>query len=249
VKLALGTNYVNSMKSSINAMCPGNDCTGATIAEDAIDQADGPKGFTDQTGVPGDKRIQQFVVFFSDGMPTALRDQFKHNNTNYDGVVYGVGSLGHANCRTSDYPSMSVNQTLTKPDGSGTYSGVNPARTGDGKSTGTTACAGTLNTKWYLFEKYPVPGYAPEYCNIPMDKLLPHFCRSARQLALDNAQILKDKGIKIYVVGLGTSSDIDPAYLLSLSSGEDYTYITPDSSQLEAIFSRIAKEIKLRLVQ
>ncbi len=33
------------------------------------------RGFTDQTGVPGDKRIQQFVVFFSDGMPTALQRQ------------------------------------------------------------------------------------------------------------------------------------------------------------------------------
>ena len=65
-------------------------------------------GFTDQTGVPGDKRIQQFVVFFSDGMPTALRDRFKYNNTDYDGVVYGSGSSGHANCRTSDYPYMSV---------------------------------------------------------------------------------------------------------------------------------------------
>ncbi len=48
---------------------------GATNMEDAFDQADGPAGLTDQTGLPGDKRRQQFVVFFSDGMPTALTRQ------------------------------------------------------------------------------------------------------------------------------------------------------------------------------
>ncbi len=59
-----------------------------------------PDGFTDQTGVPGDKRIQQFVVFFSDGMPTALRDRFKYNNTDYDGVVYGQRYIGP--CKLQD---------------------------------------------------------------------------------------------------------------------------------------------------
>ncbi len=62
-------------------------------------------------------------------------------------------------------------------------------------------------------------------------------------------RILKDKGIKIYVVGLGTDDEIDKDFLKALSSGEDYTYITPNSSELESIFNKIAKEIKLRLVQ
>lgn len=260
VRFPLGTNYVNSMTSAINGMCPGYDCNGATNAEDALDQSDGPQGFTDQTGVPGDKRIQQFVVFFSDGMPTALRDRFKYNNTTYDAVVYGQGTSGHANCRTSDYPYMSVADVLTRPDGSGTYSG-NPATTGDGKATsGTnrTVCTSGgsryLNTKWYLFETTLVPRsgggtWPAEQCSIPMTDLVPYFCGRARQLALDNAAVLKAKGIKIYVIGLGTSTEIDTNYLQSLSSGTTYTYITPNSSELQAIFSKIAKEIKLRLVQ
>jgi Mg-chelatase subunit ChlD len=253
---ALGTNFVSSMKTAINNMT----AVGATNAEDAVDMADGTGGFTDQTGVPGDRRIQQFVVFFSDGMPTALRDQFKYSNTNYDGVVYGQGTSGRANCRTSDYSYMSVADVLTRPNGSGTYSGVNPDTTGDGKATsGSTRTVCTsggsryLNTKWYLFETTLVPRsgggtWPAEQCSIPMRDLLPYFCGRARQLALNNAQVLKDKGIKVYVIGLGSSSDIDPAYLRSLSSGTDFTFIAPSSADLEAVFNKIAKDIKLRLV-
>lgn len=253
---ALGTNFVAPMKTAINNMT----AVGATNAEDAVDMADGTGGFTDQTGVPGDRRIQQFVVFFSDGMPTALRDQFKYSNTNYDGVVYGQGTSGRANCRTSDYPYMSVADVLTRPNGSGTYSGVNPATTGDGKATSgsnrtvcTSGWSRYLNTKWYLFETTLVPRsgggtWPAEQCSIPMNDLLPYFCGRARQLALNNAQVLKDKGIKVYVIGLGSSSDIDPAYLRSLSSGTDFTFIAPTSADLEAIFNKIAKDIKLRLV-
>jgi Mg-chelatase subunit ChlD len=253
---ALGTYFVTPMKNAITHMT----AVGATNAEDAVDMADGAGGFTDQTGVPGDKRIQQFVVFFSDGMPTALRDRFKYNNTDYDGVVYGQGTSGHANCKTSDYPYMSVYDGLTRPNGSGDYSGVDPATTGDGKATSgsnRTVCRSGgsryLNTKWYLFETTPVPrsggGTWPvEQCSIPMSDLLPYFCGRARQLALNNAQVLKDKGIKVYVIGLGSSSDIDPDYLRSLSSGTDFAFIAPTSSDLEAIFNKIAKDIKLRLV-
>ena len=253
---ALGTNFVSPMKTAINNMT----AVGATNAEDAVDMADGTGGFTDQTGVPGDRRIQQFVVFFSDGMPTALRDQFKYSNTNYDGVVYGQGTSGRANCRTSDYTYMSVADVLTRPNGSGTYSGVNPATTGDGKATSgsnrtvcTSGSSRYLNTKWYLFETTLVPRsgggtWPAEQCSIPMRDLVPYFCGRARQLALNNAQDLKDKGIKVYVIGLGSSSDIDPAYLRSLSSGTDFTFIAPTSADLEAVFNKIAKDIKLRLV-
>jgi hypothetical protein len=34
-----------------------------------------------------------------------------------------------------------------------------------------------------------------------------------------------------------------------VATGSDYVYITPDSSDLESIFKKIAKDIKLRLVQ
>lgn len=246
----LGSDFVDPMRSAINAMT----AVGATNTEDALDRAGGAGSFTDQSGLPGDRRVQQFAVFFSDGMPTALRERFRHNGQEYDGVVYGQGTSGRANCRTSDYPYMSVANVLTRPDGSGTYAGVNPATTGDGRrTTGANAtaccCPRYLNTKWYLFDSAPVPGYTAEYCSIPMNRLIPHFCGQTRQLALQNAQTLKSRGVKVYAVGLGSSSEIDPSFLRSLSSGENYTYIAPTSSELEAIFIRIARDIKLRLVQ
>ena len=77
---ALGVNYVTPMVTAINAM----SATGATDAEEAIDQSDGPAGFTDQTGVPGDQRIQQFMIFFSDGRPTGFHTTILRNGTSYD---------------------------------------------------------------------------------------------------------------------------------------------------------------------
>jgi len=265
VDVNLGNNYVTTMNNLINAM----SANGATNAEDALIRSIGTGGFTDQTGVPGDRRVQQFAIFFSDGMPTALRDQFKYNNADYDGVVYGSGSSGRANCRTTDYPYMSVSTGLQRPNSNTTgdfFPGVNPDTTGDGKGTSTTNCrqctrrdwlgrciawAGYLNTKWYLFESSlgAVPGYTAEACSIPESALVPYFCSAARQLALNNAETLKSRFIKIYVIGLGTDQDIDQAYLRSLSSGDSYTYIAPDSGELKAIFNAIAKDIKLRLVQ
>ncbi|MCU0554362.1 MAG: TadE/TadG family protein [Syntrophales bacterium] len=247
----LGSDFVAPMRTAINAMT----AVGATNTEDAFDRAGGTGSFTDQSGLPGDRRVQQFAVFFSDGMPTALRERFRWDGQDYDGVAYGVGSSGHANCRTSDYPYMSVYSQLHRPTGTNSfYPSVNPATTGDGRRTsGSNAtsccCPRYLNTKWYLFDSMPVPGYTSEYCRIPMNRLLPHFCSLTRQLALQNAQTLKSRGVRVYAVGLGSSSEIDPAFLRSLSSGENYTYIAPTSSELEAIFIRIARDIKLRLVQ
>ena len=253
VDFPLGNDFVNPMTTAINAMKP----FGATNMGDAFDQADGPKGLPDQSALPGSERRQQFVVFFSDGMPTALTNKFKYNNVVHDrAVVYA----GPGNCRSWEYGSMDVRTYLLKPDAVITNdSQLNDANnrygdkadtTGDGKSLAASACK-TLTTKWYLFEKNPVPGYGPEACSpsIPNGPLVKYFCETARQLALDNAQILKNRGVKIYVVGLGTEQQLDKDFLKALSSGDGYTYITPNSSELEAIFSRIAKEIKLRLVQ
>jgi Flp pilus assembly protein TadG len=253
VDFPLGNNFVAPMESAIDKLI----AFGATNMEDAFEQTGGPKGLPDQsTFPPGSPTRKQFIVFFSDGMPTALRDKFKYNGTDYDAVI----CAGPGNCRSWEYASMDVRSYLYKPnviinnytdqESLANRYGYSADTTGDGKSAGASAC-GKLTTKWYLFEKNPVPGYGPEACSpsIPNGPLVKYFCETARQLALDNAQILKNRGVKIYVVGLGTEQQLDKDFLKALSSGDGYTYITPNSSELEAIFSRIAKEIKLRLVQ
>jgi hypothetical protein len=65
-------------------------------------------------------------------------------------------------------------------------------------------------------------------------------------MAIDHAQELKDKNIKIFTIGLGNG--VDQAFLAQIASGPTYEYYAPTSDQLEAIFKQIAKEIKLRLV-
>jgi len=251
VDFGLNTYFFTPITNSVNAMNP----VGATNMDDALDQADGLQGFTNQTGVPVGQRVKQYVVFFSDGMPTALRDTFRYNGTLYDGIVYGVGPSGSANCRPADYSVMSVANVLNRPDSeTNTYPGVGPATTGDGKASGGSACPGPGTTKWSLFQTTAVPrstgGVWPvDQCSIPMRDLLPYFCGRAKQLALDNAQVLKNSGVEIYTIGLGSPPYIDQAFLLSLSSGSGYAYIAPTPTQLQAIFETIAKDIKLRLVQ
>lgn len=241
---ALNTTFVNAITAKINAMA----ATGATNAEDAIKQGgdEGAGGLTDQTGLSGDLRVQQYLIFFTDGMPTAFRNTFKRNGADYDAVVCGTGNycgtvygyMGHTDSEIW-YPQS----TLT------------PIPTGDGKPTATTKCKNCptcppyLNTKWYVFGAYPVSGYGAEDCKIPNSKLAPYICSTARQMARDHANELKDpdtRNIKIYIIGLGS---VDKAFLGQIASGPDYEFYTPSSSELEAIFQKIAKEIKLRLVQ
>ena len=67
VDVPLGNNFVKPMTKAIDKM----NAIGGTNAEDALAHTMGPGGLTDQTGVAPDKRVQQFVIFFTDGNPTA----------------------------------------------------------------------------------------------------------------------------------------------------------------------------------
>jgi Mg-chelatase subunit ChlD len=242
----LGTNFVNAMTTKINDMI-NKGATGATNAEDAIDQADGPKGFTDQTGILGNQRVQQYLIFFTDGRPTAFRGKFRRNGIdNPDAVVMGTGNdcgtvygfMGHTDSENFYPPS-----TLT------------PTPTGDGNPPSSTSCGSPsnryLNTMWYIFAdpKYGLLGYDPLQCSIPETVLAPYICNTARSMAIDNAKELKDKGIKIYTIGLEGNGGVDHGFLGQVASGADYEYYAPTSDDLEGIFNAIAKEIKLRLVQ
>ena len=66
-----------------------------------------------------------------------------------------------------------------------------------------------------------------------------------RQMAVDNAQTLKDNDIEIYTIGLG---NVDQNFLESLSSGPEFSYYTTDPSELAGIFQQIANILKLVLV-
>ena len=233
----MGINYVTPMTNAINAMT----AVGATNHEDALDRARTAGGFTDQAGVPpADQRFAQFVVFFTDGMPTALRDQFRYNGQNYDGVVYGVGTSGHANCMTTDYPYMSINGTVLRPDGSaGTYPGVNPAHDGRREKRGRLRMPGGLNTKWNILEPLPVPGYAAEHCSIPMNRsgarplLQPD--KAAGPWICPDPERQRHPDLR-HRPGEYRSS-IDQNFLTSLSSGEQFTYIAPTPARTAAIFN------------
>lgn len=228
----LGTDYVAPMKAAIDAMA-GN---GHTNAEDAIAQAGGPQGFTDQTGVPDDQRIQQFLIFFSDGRPNSFRWTFKNRGTTYDAVVFVDG-----NCDPGD--RNTTNQSLWRPDREQQL-GIAARPTGDGVYPGSKC--GVSTTRWNIFDTRPVPGYAADACKLPDPALGNHVCGLAASLALEHAQELKDRRITIYTIGLGTTHR---QFLEQLASNPGLYYYAPASDQLQRIFQKVAQEIKLRLVQ
>lgn len=232
VDFPLGSNFVAPMKAKIDVMTIPILGDRDTNMEDAIDRADGLGGFTDQTGLPGDQRKQQFMIFFSDGKANAFRGNFTRDGITYDAVV-------------PDPYDVDWNQGLHNPN-TGNPIGVDFKPTGDGKPAATSKCL-VLNTKWYVFVDRPVPGYPdPESCNIPNNTLQNYVMNTAKQMTIEHAQELKDKYVKIYTIGLGS---VDKSILSAIASGPQFEYYAPTSGDLQAIFNTIAKEIKLRLVE
>ena len=96
---------------------------------------------------------------------------------------------------------------------------------------------------------YTTAGYCDMNISTPRTALAGYVHTTAQQMALDNAAALKARGVMIYTIGLQGDGGIDTTFLLNLSSGANFAYVAPSPSQLEAIFSLIAKDITLRLVQ
>jgi uncharacterized protein YegL len=260
VNYALNHNFYSPIQNAINAL----SAVGATNVEDALSQAG--TAFADQTPVAPANRVQQYIVFFTDGRPTAFRSTFvRDGSTAYDAVVCVTGNCDSSN--DSMYSQMGYPDTETWYN-TGTLS---PEPTGDGLRTSATVCrtggsnpAGYINTRWGSFSAYPVSGLGaekyPNYCGMGdtgstvtgvsnrtlLNGQNGYICRTARQMAIDHASALKARYVKIYAIGLG---NVDSAFLSSVASGSDYVSIAPDSSELESIFKKIAKDIKLRLVQ
>lgn len=226
---AVGNGFVAPLKTAIDAM----NAADYTNTEDALDRVDGPGGLTDQSAVPPERRRQQFVIFFSDGRPTALRSNFLYRGTWRDAVVTGSDNAD---------PTPTVNGDLKNPT-NGASLGIDPRRTGDGMIS---SCSGGRSVRWELFDYLPVPGYPSTYCLIPADNLGRHFTSLTTGLALNHAQGLKDDRVVVYAIGLG---DIDRTFLESIASSPSTALYTPDSSELRALFQKVALEIKLRLVQ
>lgn len=237
----LGINYVTPMVTAINAMSAG----GHTNAEDAIDQADGPSGFTDQTSVPGDRRIQQFLIFFSDGRPNTIRSSFMSQGVNYDANAFVNG-----NCDPGDYNT--TNDYLYRPNAAGESQlagNVRARPTGNGTSS--LRCPGSPTTypsaRWYIFDSSPVPGFAAT-ANCIQDPLLGNqVCKLAADLAVFHAGELKARHVTVYSIGLGPH--VNTTFMQQVASGPGFYYNAPAYSDLQAIFQRVAQEIKLRLVQ
>ena len=234
-------NYVSPLTTAIN----GLNAVGGTNAEDGLAQANALP-WTDQSALSANERGKQVVIFFSDGNPTAFRGQFKYENNDYDGVA----AVSTAN---------NVYRWLLRPDEqSQTFTTNDVDRTGDGRNSGSTSCGWNNgskdNVKWYIFEDptYGLNNFAattgidPEQCYIgDPNPLFDYHEWLNKQMALDNAQTLKDRDIEIYTIGLG---NVDQTYLEQLSSGPEFSYYTTDPSELAGIFQQIANILKLVLV-
>lgn len=231
----VGNNFVAPMRASINAM----NAVGATNPGEALRLASGPDGLIDRTG-GGVQRIPQFLVFFSDGRPTAFRGTFRYRNNVFDANACVTG-----NCEPWDIGNGVVtHNNMGFPDRE-QWMGISPRTTGDGLIA--SACGNGNTTRWMMFDQRPIPGYGPQACNIPYRTALASYvCNTAANTAIENAQALKDRNVTIYAIGIGT---VNAQFLETLASSPEYVYFTPDSDQLASIFQKVAKQIKLRMVQ
>ena len=247
VDRTLDYNFVDPIQNAVDNM----SANGWTNTEDALDQAGQSGGFTDQEGIVADRRVQQFLVFFSDGNPTAFRATYDPANTPYRRFTRGGIHWDDAVVSMSD----STDARLYDPQ-SGTSLHVNQYMTGDGQPSAASSClpgSGTTTTKWWILQDpifgsgsyAPLAGFTPDHCDIDRSLMSGYVQGTAKKMAVAHAQELKEKGIKIYTIGLG---NVDTAFLGQISSGDYFQYYTPDAAQLEELFQKIAMNIKLRLI-
>ena len=247
VDRTLDHHFVDPIQTAVNEM----SANGWTNTEDALDQAGQTGGFTPQDGIAADRKVQQFLVFFSDGNPTAFRVTYDPAHTPFRRFTRDGTQWNDAVVSMSD----STNARLYDPQ-SGSSLNVNQYMTGDGKPSTASSCltgSGTSSTKWWILQDpifgsgsyAPLAGFSPDHCDIDRSLMSGYVQGTAKKMAVAHAQELKEKGIKIYTIGLG---DVDTEFLHQVSSGQYFQYYTPDAAQLEELFQNIAMNIKLRLI-
>ena len=93
-----------------------------------------------------------------------------------------------------------------------------------------------------MMDVNPVPGYASDATCIPAVNLHDYVIARACALTLASAQALKDRGIVIYTIGVGTS--VDQAFLQELADNPSTAYYAPTSADLSAVFAAIAEQTR-----
>ncbi len=264
--------YVSVLDSAIANLGVG----GYTNAEEALDrvQDDGTEGtdmgWSNQIGVSPNERTGQYVIFFSDGQPTAFRAPFSTNGS----------APVEAAVRFSGSKPLSLRE-LDKQDSSLSVGGDSgePVPSGTGVGNGpryTTTCTGSLTRnswKWWILDptydqaidefglgsnpfsvsepliyNQPNPVYSlgHEDC-IPRQTLRNYGDLVAQQMAVDHASEIKNvKEYQIYTVGLGS---VDKAFLSQIASSPEHEFFANSSTDLSAVFSEIAHSIKLVLIE
>ena len=239
VEHTLAHNYVGPLTSDISSL----SAEGWTNTEDALGQANSLT-WSDQSGVAMNEKTGQYVVFFSDGNPTAFRGVFEYNGNDYDTVVSrattGTWARLYKVNKQLEFFTVSGNTVVSTP-------------TGDGEVSASSAC-GATTLEWKILEHndYGMPWYGPiggstnpEGCNISTASLDDYVDEVSKKMAVDHAQELKDRGFQVFTIGLG---DVNKTFLGKISSGPEYQYEPTDSSQLSDVFQGIANKIKLVLI-
>ncbi len=254
--------FVAPVVASINGLNHG----GYTNAEESLDRAqDLDMGWSDQTIYPPNERAGQYILFFSDGQPTAFTSDFSRNGSvPTDAVVKFDGAFRFAEPTVINNNYNVGGGSVAVPSGNGV--GSTKWRDWD------KSCGGSSNYKtvkwWVLDPSYDQDGYGNNNYSVarshiygsvnPLVNANHNACHKgsklanygdlvAQQMAVDHASEIKNnKEYQIYTVGLG---NVDPAFLGNIASGPEFELFASNSAQLAAKFAEIASRIKLVLIK
>lgn len=217
-------------KGAVNSLT----ASGWSDIEGALARAGTPTGLADQSGIPTGSQAPQFVILFTDGTPTAFRGQFLYRGIAYDGVIGG----------SCDQAPTFENKLWSPTVDNGSVAGMSLVTpTGDGLAIGS-ACGSTSSVRWFAFDTYPVPGYVSTACSIPGTTsangevggpLGAQTCWLVENLVYVYADQLKNRGVRIYTIGVGTAN----AGLLTKAASDASYYSNPTSNELTQIFEAI----------
>lgn len=267
VNVSLSPGFVHNMNAGIDLM--GSSVTGGTNAEYALEHA------STSLPDPGGSPVKQFVVFFTDGNPDAFIGKFTHDGfgTDKSAAIWAMGTDGSCDGEidTHLYKPDTGEDLGVVP--------VPVALPGHECSSASTTIwnvfnsypllvtpADPCNVPWQISPPAPSrslltqtpPCYPTDDGNTACQ---PWFKATARNMAYIQADALKGRThpVQIYVIRLGVGPD-DPrfadahAFTARIATGPKYEFYLPATvpdraAQLENIFKRIAREIRLKLVR